>query len=119
MGFWVLGLEYKLFLSILIALLDSLPFLGVGAGLFPMMIYFIFHQDYFKVIYLLILYLLIYLSRTFLENYLMKNKMKIPSFFIFISFFIHIHLFGFIGVFLSPLTLCVIHSIIDNYKRIK
>lgn len=118
-GFSILRLDYAFILAVFISFLDALPFIGIGIGIIPMVLYYLFCKSYFKALYLFVLYLFIHVLRTILENHLMKNKLHVPTFFIFISFFLHLELFGFIGIVISPLTLCVIHSLLDNYKRIK
>lgn len=114
-GFTILKIPHVLLCSLLLSLLDALPFIGVGIALIPMSIIEIMIGHYLKAIYIIILYLLIYLTRTFLEPVFMKNEFKVPIFILFISMIIHIRLFGFIGVVISPLTLTIIHFYLDNY----
>lgn len=118
-GFIVLRFSYPLLLAFLSAFLDSLPFIGVGIVLIPMIIYRIILKDYFKAFYLLLLYLLVLVLRTFLEPKLMNNQLHIPSIILFLSMIIHLEIFGVIGILISPITLTFIQCYLDNQLKIK
>jgi len=118
-GFMIIRLDYPILLSIITAFLDALPFIGVGIILLPMTLFYLVIKDYLKAIYILILYALINMTRTFLEPKLMKNQLKIPVILLFVSMIIHLQLFGFIGLLISPITLSFLQSLLDNYKQLQ
>lgn len=118
-AFVIIRFDYPILLSFLLSFLDALPFIGVGIALLPMTVFYFIIQDYLKAIYILALYLLINITRTFLEPRLMKNHLKIPTIFLFVSMIIHIQLFGIIGLLISPITLSIFQSLLDNHDHLK
>lgn len=115
-GFRILSFSHSFFLALCICVLDTLPFVGIGVGLFPIIVISFVHQNYFQVIYLIILYLFITMTRSLLEPHIMNKQMKIPSFLLLFSMVIHIYFFGVIGVILSPIHMNVLYSLLKEYK---
>ncbi len=115
-GFVVLSIPYSFLLAIGICILDTLPFVGIGIGLFPVMTFFYMQGMYLKVIYLILLYLFIGFIRSLLEPHIMNKQLKIPSFILLLSMIIHIYLFGVVGVLLSPIHINILYSLIKDYK---
>lgn len=114
-GFFILKFPHALMKAFIIALLDSLPFIGVGIVLIPMSIYYFLKKQYVMTIYIIILYLWINILRSILEPQLLKKEMQIPSFILLLSMILHMYVFGFIGVILSPIHLNLFYSFLDYY----
>ncbi|MEG0592318.1 MAG: AI-2E family transporter [Coprobacillus sp.] len=110
-GFTILRFPNSFLYALLISFLDSLPFVGVGIVLIPMIIFFVIQNQYLMAIYIFLIYLIINLLRSVLEPHIMNKQTKIPSFIFLLSMVIHMYLFGFIGVFLSPIHVNVFASI--------
>ena len=81
-AFLILKIDSPLLYAFTICLLDSLPFIGIGIILIPMMVLYLFQGVYMKAVYLFCLYLIINMIRSFLEPHIMNKEMKIPAFFI-------------------------------------
>lgn len=117
-GFTILKIHQSFLLAILTALLDSLPFIGVGIILIPMCLFYIIQRNYFIAFYLFLLYLIINMIRSLLEPRIMNKQMKIPSFILLFSMIVHIYFFGMIGVILSPIHLNILYSFIQKKNRV-
>lgn len=113
-GFSILRMKHPLLYAIMTALLDSLPFIGVGIVLIPMCIVFVLRGLYLKGLYLFLIYLIINVVRSLLEPQIMNKQMQIPSFLLLLSMMIHLHFFGVIGIILSPIHMSLIYSFLDS-----
>lgn len=113
-GFSILRMKHPLLYAIMTALLDSLPFIGVGIVLIPMCIILIFKGLYLKALYIFLIYLIINVVRSLLEPQIMNKQMQIPSFLLLLSMMIHLHFFGVIGIILSPIHMSLIYSFLDS-----
>ncbi len=115
-GFMVLRMEHSLLLALITAFFDSLPFIGVGIVLIPLIIIFLINKMYLKAFYILLLYLIINVIRSFLEPHIMNKQTKVPSFILLLSMMIHFYFFGIIGIILSPVHVSLIYSLCDYYS---
>ena len=77
-GFWLLRFAYPFPPALLIALLDMLPVLGVGAALIPMSLYYLLIGNHFVGIGLLILYAVISLLHQVLLPHLLGKENGTP-----------------------------------------
>lgn len=112
----ILKIDHSLFIAFIISLLDSLPMIGIGIILIPWVIALLIQKCYMKAFYIFFVYLFINILRSFLEPHMMKKQTKIPSFLLLLSMVIHIYLFGFIGVILSPVHINVLYSLMQRDK---
>lgn len=117
MTFCILRLKHFIFYSLLISLLDSLPFIGVGIVLLPMCCWYCIKRMYIRALYIFIMYLLLNMFHELVETRIMKKQFKIPSFFLLLSLIIHIHFLGIIGIILSPIHMNILYTIL-NYKKV-
>lgn len=113
-GFTILKMNQSLLLAMITALLDSLPFIGVGIILIPMCLFYVIQRNYLIAFYLFLLYLIINMIRSLLEPRIMNKQMKIPSFILLFSMILHIYLFGIIGVILSPIHMNIIYCLLEE-----
>lgn len=114
-GFIILKIEHSFFLAIITSFFDSLPFIGVGIILVPLIIIFFINKMYLKAFYIFLLYLLINMIRSFLEPHIMNRQMKVPSFLLLLSMMIHFYFFGIVGIILSPIHVNLLYSLYDYY----
>lgn len=113
-AFFIMKMHYPLFYALLTAFLDSLPVIGIGIVLIPIGFVYCFQKAYLKAIYILLIYIFLNVLRSFLEPQLMNKHMKIPSFVLLFSMVIHLHFFGMIGLFLSPIHMSLIYSSLES-----
>lgn len=101
-GFWLLRFPYPFPPALLIALLDMLPVLGVGAALIPMALFYLLTGKHFVGIGLLILYAVIALLHQVLLPHLLGKENGTPPLITLVSMYAGYRLFGIWGLLLSP-----------------
>lgn len=105
---------YILIIAFLTALIDIVPVLGTGTVLIPWTIYsFIVGKTGFA-IGLLVIYICITVIRQIIEPKLVAAQLGIPAFASIISMFIGTKIFGFIGIFIMPMTLAMLKLLDDE-----
>lgn len=102
LGLSILGYSRPFTPALLIALLDMLPVLGVGAALLPMAAFRLLSGGHFVGIGLIILYAVISLLHQILLPHLLGKKNGIPPLLTVSSMYAGYRLFGFFGLLLSP-----------------
>ena len=107
-GFYILGLKNALFLALLIAFIDILPVLGTGTVLIPWAVIELIMRNMYIGIGIIVLYAVITIIRNFAEPKIIGGQIGINPLFTLLAMFIGIKLFGFIGMFILPMTLIVI-----------
>lgn len=101
-GLFILKNSYALLLGMSIAVLDALPFIGVGIILIPWAVLLGIMGKWKLCIGILIIFGLCCLSREFLEPKLMGRQIGMSSLEMIISMYVGIQLFGLAGVILGP-----------------
>ena len=104
-GFSVLGFNSSVGIAVLISLVDSLPFLGVGIFLIPMIAFFIHTGNYFIGISLALLYLFTIITRQLAESYMWASTFQLKPIHAFFIMACSIYLFGLVGILLTPFLL--------------
>lgn len=115
-AFQILKLQHPYIYAFWTALLDSLPIIGVGFVLFPIALIFCLQKAYVKGFYIILIYLFLNIIRSFLEPRIMNKQLQIPSFFLLLSMIIHLHFFGIIGLFLSPIHMNFLYSFLNQIE---
>lgn len=101
-GFSLLRFTSPLSLALLISLVDSLPFLGIGLFLIPMTIYFFYIGELWIGASLLALYIGAAITRQFAESYMWASTFQLKPVHAFLILACAVYAFGFIGILLSP-----------------
>jgi predicted PurR-regulated permease PerM len=104
-GFFFLKFESPIGNAFLISLADSLPCLGIGLFLLPMAAFFLYTNNLYIGISLILLYLFTMTTRQMAESYMWASSFQlkpIHAFFITASSF---YLFGLPGILLTPFLL--------------
>ena len=113
-GLLILGVKNAFLISLVTAVIDILPVLGVGAVLLPWGILCLLSGKVFLGWGLLILYAVIVLARNFLEPKIVGNRMGINPLFILLAMFLGLKLLGAAGLIILPVTLIVV---VKYYKN--
>lgn len=114
-GFKILKINNSLFLGILCAILDILPFVGTTIVFIPIIIYNIIIKRYILVVGLVLLYILERFTREILEAKFLSSKLEIHPLAVILSIYIGVNMFGFIGVIAGPIYSIIAKDIIyDN-----
>lgn len=99
LGFSVLGINFALLLSLLAAVLDLLPILGIASVYFPVGIYYFLNGNYFVVGGLVALYAFITIFRQIIEPKIVSSSLGISPVASLIAIFVGLKAYGFIGMF--------------------
>lgn len=91
--------------AFLIALIDSLPFLGIGLFLIPMALFFLYTGKLYTGVALALLYFTVMIIRQLAETFMWASTFQLKAVHAFFMTACAIYLFGLIGILLSPLLL--------------
>ncbi|MFR7592817.1 MAG: AI-2E family transporter [Longibaculum sp.] len=115
-GFSIMHFSHPLVYAFITALLDSLPFIGVGIVLLPICIIYLLQKAYLKAFYIFLIYLIINMVRSILEPQIMNKQTQVPSFVLLLSMMIHLYFFGVIGIILSPIHMNLCYSLLSSLQ---
>ncbi|CAM3153655.1 AI-2E family transporter [Filibacter tadaridae] len=104
-GFAFLQFKSPVGNAFIISLVDSLPFLGIGLFLIPMIAFFIYTGNLFVGISLILLYLLTMITRQMAESYMWASAFQVKPIHAFFITACSFYLFGLAGILLSPFLL--------------
>ncbi|MGL4849076.1 MAG: AI-2E family transporter [Clostridium sp.] len=114
LGFKILRIENSVLLGVVCGLLDILPYVGTIIVFIPIIIYNIIVKKYLIAFGLICLYLLIQIVREILEAKLVSNKFNIHPLLSFLSIYVGVKVFGFIGIFIGPIFCMTLLDIISE-----
>uniref|UniRef100_UPI003FEF814E sporulation integral membrane protein YtvI n=1 Tax=Candidatus Fimivicinus sp. TaxID=3056640 RepID=UPI003FEF814E len=106
--------NYILAIALLTAIVDILPVLGTGTVLIPWAVFSLFTDKIGFGIGLLVLYAAISVIRQIIEPKLVAGQLGLPPVVTIVGMYIGLQLFGFIGLFLVPLTLIMLKLLNDQ-----
>jgi len=109
-GLFFFRTDHLLIITLIIFIVDFIPYLGIGVIFIPWILYSFFTNDYTASIQLSSLYAITIVFRQFLEPKLIADKIGIHPFIALSVLFMGIQLFGVIGLFLTPLCLIFISA---------
>ena len=112
-GMLLAGNPYFLLAGLFTALIDALPVLGSGIVLIPMGIYYAIKGKFMATAILITAYVITIFARELLEARLLGNRMEMLPFFMLITIYIGIKLFGIAGIILGPFGIVLIRCILD------
>ena len=104
-GFFLLRFQSPIGNAFLISLADSLPFIGIGLFLLPMAAFFIYTNNLFVGISLLLLYIFTMITRQMAESYMWASTFHVKPIHAFFITACSFYLFGLPGILLTPFLL--------------
>ncbi len=107
-GFLILGVSSPFLLALLTAFIDILPVLGAGTVLIPLGVFYIFTDNLFKGIGLLIVYGLLTALRNFLQPRLLSKQTGLPPLLTLLSMYGGWKAAGFLGLLSAPILTMVL-----------
>ena len=114
--FWFAGLhEYAIVLSIITALIDFLPVLGVSATMIPMMIYQVAHGQYVSAGILLGGFIIMSIIRRFVEPAVLGKSLKMHPLVTLIAMAAGVYIWGAPGFLLGPVLAIIIIQVIKIF----
>jgi len=116
-GFLILNVNYALILSILCALFDLLPVIGMPVIYFPLAIYYLAHGNYFAGVGLIILYAIVFVVRQVVEPKIMSSTLGLNPVAVLAAIFIGLKANGITGM-LFCMFLVVFYNILRKLEVI-
>ena len=115
--FWCAGLhEYAIVLSLITALIDFLPVLGVSATMVPMMIYQVANGQYISAAILLAGLILMSIIRRFLEPAVLGKSLKMHPLITLIAMAAGVYIWGAAGFLIGPVLAIIIIQVIKVFE---
>lgn len=105
---------YILIIALITAIVDIIPILGTGTILVPWAFYNLIVGDYSLAIGIFIMYVCITVIRQIIEPKLVAGQLGLPAFATIIAMFVGTKIFGFVGLFLLPITLVMVKLLNDE-----
>lgn len=115
-AFMLIKNPYFILIGLLISLIDALPILGSGMVLCPVGIYYIFHSNFVYAAILFTAYIITIFVREILEAKLLGTNMDILPFFMLVSIYIGLKIFGISGIVLGPFAVVIIRTIYETFS---
>ncbi|SEF98471.1 sporulation integral membrane protein YtvI [Caloramator fervidus] len=116
-AFTSLKLSYAFLLSLVCALLDIFPILGVGLIYFSLVIYFVIMKKYYMAIAVIIIYIIITIIRQIVEPKLVSSNLGLNPIMVLASIYIGVKAYGFLGM-LYLIFLMVFYNILKKIQVI-
>lgn len=105
---------YIFAIALITAVIDIVPVLGTGTVLIPWAIWMFFSGDIAMGIGLLVVYGVITVIRQIIEPKLVASQLGLPAFVTLMAMYIGSQLFGFVGLFLLPMTVMLLKVLNDD-----
>lgn len=105
---------YIFAIAFITAVVDIIPVLGTGTILIPWALWSLFAGDVGLGIGLLVVYAIISVIRQVIEPKLVASQLGLPPFVTIMAMYIGSQLFGFIGLFLLPITIMLLKVLNDE-----
>ena len=118
-GLSVLNVKYNLLLAFIIAIVDILPILGVGTILLPYSVYAFASDNTYLAIGLIILFGAYTLLRQVLEPKIVGKHLGLHPLLTLSMLYVFYSLFGFVGLLLVPVVVCVIDVFLKKKNTAK
>jgi len=116
-GFTILNVHYALLIALGITVMDALPILGSGLVMIPWIGYQLFFGSLPMGIGLALIYVLLIFTRQSIEPRVVGGQFGLPPLWTMCAMYAGFRLFGFIGLFLGPLTLLLMYNVAKMYLQ--
>ena len=116
-GFTILNVHYALLIALGIAVMDALPILGSGLVMIPWIGYQLFFGSLPMGIGLALISVLLIFTRQSIEPRVVGGQFGLPPLWTMCAMYAGFRLFGFIGLFLGPLTLLLMYNVAKMYLQ--
>jgi sporulation integral membrane protein YtvI len=110
-GLLILRVDYAITISLIIGVVDILPYLGTGAIFVPWIIYEIVTGNIGLGIGLGVLYLVVVVQRQFMEPKILSSSIGLDPLATLVALFVGFKLVGFLGLILGPVALVVLSAL--------
>lgn len=115
-GFLVLKVKYAVILSVVAAIFDILPILGIGGIYIPLaLIYFFIQKNYFTAFGILVWYIVVTVVRQIIEPKIVSSSLGIHPVAVLAAIFIGLKINGILGMFFC-IFLVVFYKVLKGVK---
>lgn len=112
-GLLIIGSPYALLLSVVISVIDALPFFGSGFILWPGTVIYLMSGEYFLAAGYIIIYLIINLMRQIMQPKILGTQIGVHPLIALISMYIGLKIVGVLGMIIGPILAVVIKAFIE------
>lgn len=106
--------NYIVLIAAATAIIDIVPLLGTGTVIFPWALYCLIMKDYGMAIGLVVIYIVISVIRQVIEPKLVAGQLGLSPIVTIMAMYLGLKLFGFVGMFVLPLTIIVLKLLNDE-----
>lgn len=106
--------QYIFLIAAITAVVDIVPVLGTGTVIIPWAVYSLLNGSYSFAIGLVVIYIVVLIIRQIIEPKLVADQLGLPPVLTIAAMYIGTQLFGFIGLFLLPITLIMLKRLNDE-----
>lgn len=116
-GFFIFGIPSGVLWGVVASFFALLPMIGTAFVWFPAFIYLLLINHYISaILFLLYGLIIVSLSDNLLQPLLLRKKIQVHPFLILITILGGIEMWGFIGLFLGPIIISILISMIQLYN---
>lgn len=109
-AFLIIGVNHVIVLTLLIFLVDFIPYIGIGIIFIPWLVFSFLNGDYLLAIQLISIYMLIIIVRQFIEPKMIASHLHIHPLIALIILFASIQYFGLSGIIFTPILLIILSA---------
>jgi len=113
-GFYLLKVRYALTIGIICGILDILPVFGPSLIFIPWIIFSMIMGNIYFALWLLVLYVITIVSRQVLQAKVIGANLGLHPILTLTSIYLGIKIFGFIGLFIGPLVVVIVKTLIQS-----
>lgn len=106
--------NYYIFIAILIAIFDIMPIAGSGGILVPWAIVSLIMGNYKQAIGVMVMYIIITIIRQYIEPKIVGDSLGVHPIVTLMGLYFGLKLFGFLGMFIVPLTVMTLKAFNDT-----
>lgn len=111
-GLLILQIKHAVTIAILTSIVDFLPFIGTGLVFIPWIVYLFFTGNYPLTIFISLLYMVVIVQRQLSEPKIVADSIGLPPLATLFCLFIAWQFWGLLGLFIAPLILVVLTTLI-------
>lgn len=114
-GLTIIGMPYAVLLSLVAAVLDFLPLLGISATMVPIIIYMFVNGNILGGIGAIITLVVISVVRRFIEPPILGNAMRLHPMATLFSMILGVSAYGLSGILIGPVVLVIIKEVFSQF----
>lgn len=116
--FWVAGVRYVIFLTLLSMFLSLVPFIGISLLAWPIGLLLIFTGNVWQGVFIIAAFILVVANiDTVLRPYLVPKEAYLNPALVILSVFGGLGVMGFVGIFYGPVIMILLITSIDVYSK--